>query len=255
MAGRVIYGIHPVLESLQAERKLLDTILITEGKEGPQLRTLKQLARQNAVPVQVRPREVLTRLAGTEHHQGVVGLPAESLYASWDDLVRSIHAGTGLAQVLILDGIEDPQNLGSLIRTAEACGVKGIVIPKDRVAGLTPGAIKASAGAAAHVPVVQVTNLARALEDLKREGFWITGADPSGEKSIYEMNFDMNTGLVIGGEGKGIRPLILKKCDFVISIPMKGKVSSLNAAISGAVILFEILRQQEAKKQHRPEKD
>ena len=122
------------------------------------------------------------------------------------------------------------------------------------MAELTNDKTKTGTVMANFLPVVQVTNLARALEDLKREGFWIAGADPSGEKSIYEMNFDMNTGLVIGSEGKGIRPLILKKCDFVLSIPMKGKVSSLNAAISGAVILFEILRQQEAKKQHRPEK-
>ncbi|MBI5966921.1 MAG: 23S rRNA (guanosine(2251)-2'-O)-methyltransferase RlmB, partial [Deltaproteobacteria bacterium] len=145
--------------------------------------------------------------------------------------------------VLILDGIEDPQNLGSLIRTSEACGVQGIIIPKDRAVGVTPAVVKASAGAAAHIPVVRVTNLASALDELKKEGLWIVGADARGEKNLYEMNFDMNVGLVIGSEDKAIRPLVLKKCDYTVSIPMKGKISSLNAAVAGAIILFEILRQ------------
>jgi 23S rRNA (guanosine2251-2'-O)-methyltransferase len=140
--------------------------------------------------------------------------------------------------------MEDPQNFGSLIRTAEACGVRGILIPKDRAVGVTPAVIKSSAGAAAHIPVVRVTNLVNTLEELKKEGFWIVGADARGEKSVYEMTFDMNVGLVIGSEGKGIRPLIWKKCDYRVSIPMKGKTSSLNAAVAGAIILFEILRQQ-----------
>jgi 23S rRNA (guanosine2251-2'-O)-methyltransferase len=150
-----------------------------------------------------------------------------------------------------LDGIEDPQNLGSLIRTAEASGAGGIIIPKDRAVGVTPAVVKASAGAVAHIPVVRVTNLARTLEELKREGFWIVGADARGEKNLYEMKFDMKVGLVIGSEGKGIRPLILKKCDYTVFIPMKGKISSLNAAIAGAVILFEILRQQLVGKNSR----
>ena len=255
MPSEVIYGINPVLEALKAERQILNKVLIAGGKQGAILRALQQLAREKGVPIQVRPKEVLTQLARTEHHQGVIGLPAESPYASFEDLLQSIRSAPGYALVLILDGIEDPQNLGSLIRTAEACGAQGIIIPKDRAVRVTPAVFKASAGAAAHIPVIRVTNLASTLEELKKEGFWIVGADARGEKSLYEMKFDMKVGLVIGSEGKGIRPLVLKKCDYTISIPMKGKVSSLNAAIAGAVILFEILRQNLTKNSEKTVSD
>jgi len=243
MKDEVIYGINPVFEALRAEGETLNKIIIAKGKEGAAFQHLRQLARKKGIIVQARPKEALNKLAGTDRHQGVIGLRAASPYSTWGDLLKSTHAEPVRSLVLILDGIEDPQNLGSLIRTAEACGVRGIVIPKDRAVGVTPAVVKASAGAAAHIPVIRVTNLARTLEELKKEGFWIIGADAQGKKNLYEMKFDMNVGLVIGSEGKGIRPLLLKKCDFTISIPMKGKVSSLNAAIAGAVILFEILRQ------------
>jgi 23S rRNA (guanosine2251-2'-O)-methyltransferase len=247
MPDEVIYGINAVLEALRAERQILNKVFIAEGKQGKILRALQQLAREKGIPIQTRPKEVLNKLSGTERHQGVIGLPAGSPYASFEDLRESIRSASGNALVIILDGIEDPQNLGSLIRTAEACGAQGIIIPKDRAVGVTPAVFKASAGAAAHITVVRVTNLASTLEELKKEGFWIVGADPRGEKGLYEMKFDMKVGLVIGSEGKGIRPLVLNKCDYTISIPMKGKVSSLNAAIAGAVILFEILRQNLTK--------
>ncbi len=244
MSAEFIYGIHPVLEALKAERPILQKIALAEGKGGPPLRAVRQLAQEKKIPLQVYPRQVLDRWARTEHHQGVIGWRAQSPYTPLEDFWSSIRSGPRPALILILDGIEDPQNFGSLIRTTEACGGQGILIPKDRAVGVTPAVIKASAGAAAHIPLVRVTNLANTLEDLKKEGFWIVGADPRGEKSLYEMTFDTNVGLVIGSEGRGIRPLILKKCDFRISIPMKGKTSSLNAAVAGAILLFEILRQQ-----------
>jgi len=248
MGHEIIYGINPVLEALRAECQTLHQILIANGKHGSTFQTLRQLAREKRIPIQVRPKEVINKLARTEHHQGVIGLRAEFPYASWEDLLRSIRSEPAHAVVLLLDSIQDPQNLGSLIRTAESCGARGIILPRDRAAGVTPAVIKASAGAAAHLPVVRVTNLASTLEELKKEGFWIVGADARGAKNLYEMKFDMNVGLVIGSEGKGIRPLILKKCDFTISIPMRGKVSSLNASIAGAIILYEILRQQISEK-------
>ncbi len=244
MNSDFIYGIHPVLEALKAERPTLQKIALAEGRGGPPLRALRELAQEKRVPLQVYPRQVLDRWAGTEHHQGVVAWRTQSLYTALEDLWPSIRSGPRPALILILDGIEDPQNFGSLIRTAEACGAQGVLIPKDRAVGVTPAVIKASAGAAAHIPLVRVTNLAVTLEDLKKEGFWIVGADARGEKSLYDMTFDMNVGLVIGSEGKGIRPLLLKKCDFRVSIPVPGKTSSLNASVAGAVILFEILRQQ-----------
>ncbi len=244
MNREILYGINPVFEALKAGRKILAEVFIAEGKHGAPFQTLRQLAREKGIPIQVRPKEDLTNLAKTERHQGVIGLPADSPPTSFEDRLSAIRSAQGHALVLILDSIEDPQNLGSLIRTAEASGAQGIIIPKDRAVGVTPAVVKASAGAAAHIPVVRVTNLARTLEELKGEGFWIVGADARGEKNLYDMKFDMKVGLVIGSEGKGIRPLVLKKCDFTIFIPMKGKISSLNAAIAGAVILFEILRQQ-----------
>jgi 23S rRNA (guanosine2251-2'-O)-methyltransferase len=244
MSADVIYGINPVVEALKADRQILQKILVAEGKEGQSLRALRRLAEEKKVPLRVCSREALNRLARTEHHQGVMGWRSQSPYTSWEDLSRAIRTGPAPVLLLILDSMEDPQNFGSLIRTAEACGVRGILIPKDRAVGVTPAVIKSSAGAAAHIPVVRVTNLVNTLEELKKEGFWIVGADARGEKSVYEMTFDMNVGLVIGSEGKGIRPLIWKKCDYRVSIPMKGKTSSLNAAVAGAIILFEILRQQ-----------
>lgn len=248
MGDEIIYGINPVLEALRAERQALNKIIIAGGKGGAAFRTLRELARLRGIPIHANPQEVLSKLAGTGQHQGVVAYLAGSSYSTWEDLLEKIRGDQGEAVVLILDSIEDPQNLGSLIRTAEASGVAGIIIPKDRAVGITPAVVKASAGGMAHLPVVRVTNLANTLEALKKEGFWIVGADPRGDKNLYAMKFDMNVGLVIGSEGKGIRPLILSKCDYRITIPMKGKVSSLNAAIAGAVILFEILRQQMTRK-------
>ncbi len=244
MADQIIYGFHPVIEALKAERPFVSKILIAEGKQSQAIRLLRQLARQKGIPVHDRPPEILAKMANTGHHQGIVALSAGFPYATWDDLLQSIRARKeGRVHILLLDSIEDPQNFGSLIRTAEAAGVRGIIIPKDRAVGLTPAVIKASAGAVVHIPVVRVINLVSSIEELKKEGFWIVGADMRAEKSLYEMKFDMNVGLVIGSEGKGIRPLVLKKCDYTIRIPMKGKISSLNAAVAGAIILFEILRQ------------
>jgi len=243
MSDEIIYGINPVLEALKSERRGLNKIILAEGKERGPIYMLRQMARERGIPVQFSPREALDRLAVAGHHQGVVAFTASSSYSTWEELMGRARAASGKAVILVLDSIEDPQNLGSLIRTAEACGVQGVIIPKDRAAGITPAVVKASAGAVAHLPVVRVTNLAGTLEELQKEGFWIVGADSRAEKGLYEMKFDMNVGLVIGSEGKGIRPLLLKKCDYTVAIPMRGKVSSLNAAMAGAVILFEILRQ------------
>jgi len=235
------------MEALKADRLTVNKILIAEGKDSPHLRALQQLAREKGIPIHRCPRELLNRETGSEHHQGVMAYQAGTAYATWEELEQRIARTPGLSVVVILDSIEDPQNLGSLIRTAEACGAQGVVIPKDRAAGLTPTAVKISAGAAAHLPIVRVTNLAQAIEDLKKLGFWVVGAETRGAKSLYEMKFDMNVALLIGSEGKGIRPLLLRKCDFTVSIPMRGKISSLNTAMAGAVILYEILRQQAKK--------
>lgn len=246
--GEILYGINPILEALKAGRQKLNKILIGAGRPRSTLRNIEHLARSQGIPVEVCPREILNRVARNFHHQGVVAYPASEPYIPFADLLKFIRSQTGRMRLLILDGIEDPQNFGSLLRTADACGVLGVIIPKDRAVGVTPAVFKASAGAAIHVKIARVTNLASTLEELKKEKFWIVGADARGKKSLYEMKFDMNVGLVIGSEGKGIRPLVLKRCDFTVSIPMRGKISSLNTGVAGAVMLFEMFRQQVASK-------
>ncbi len=244
MEEATIYGVHPVTEALKSSRPVIQKIFTAPGKHGTPLRYLVQLARQKGIPVHERPPDLLAKLARSEHHQGVVAVSTGIPYVSWEDFLDSLREKpNGRIQVLLLDSIEDPQNLGSLLRTAEACGVRAVIIPKDRAAGLTPAVVKSSAGAAAYVPVVRVTNLVSAMEDLKKEGFWMVGADQGAEKTLYEMKFDMNVGVVIGSEGKGIRPLVLRKCDYTVHIPMRGRIASLNAAVAGAIILYEILRQ------------
>lgn len=244
MPKQIIYGINPVREALKLEKPNLYRIFITSGKTNPALGELIGLARQKKIPCKFYPRPILTKLAQTDHHQGVVAYQGEYAYAKLEDLWSQIDT-PGPATLLLLDGLEDPQNFGALIRTAEALGVKGVIIPKDRAVGVTPAVLKASAGAAMHVPVVRVTNLANTLEELKERGFWIIGADPAGKMSLYEIKVDERVALVIGSEGKGIRPLVLKKCDYTVFIPMAGKVSSLNAAVAGGIFLFEITRQQQ----------
>ena len=243
-----IYGIHPVAEALKSDRQIIGKIFIAPGKHAGALRDLVRLARKKRIPIREAPPDVLTRMVQSQHHQGVVAVSAALPYTPWEELIRLIRETKNKrVRLLLLDSIEDPQNFGSLIRTAEASGVLGIVIPKDRAAGITPAVAKSSAGAVAHMPVVRVTNLVHTMEELKEEGFWIVGADIGGAKDLYEMKFDMNIALVIGSEGKGLRPLVLKKCDFTVRIPMQGKIASLNAAVSGAIILFEILRQDRAE--------
>jgi tRNA G18 (ribose-2'-O)-methylase SpoU len=154
---------------------------------------------------------------------------------------------------LILDGIEDPQNLGSLIRTAEACGVKGVIIPKDRAVGITPSVIKASAGSTAHLPVVRVVNIANTIDFFKNNGVWVYGAAAEAKTPIYELDFTIDLAIVIGSEGKGIRPLVEKKCDRLFSIPMAGPIASFNASVSGGMVLYEVMRQRRIMKRHSSE--
>ena len=177
-------------------------------------------------------------------HQNVVGLIKEIPYSDLEKtLSRWRHEGTK-ALFFILDGLQDPQNFGSLIRTAVGCGVHGMIIPKDRAVGITPAVIRASAGATAHLPIVRVVNIANTIETLKREGIWVYGAAGEASAPIYRLDFTVDVAIVIGSEGKGIRPLVKKKCDQLFSIPMKGPLSSFNASVSGGMILYEVMRQR-----------
>ena len=240
----IITGIHAVREALDSGRAI-DRISIARGRHGERVEELVRLARQRGVPVRFEDRAQLDRLAGTREHQGVVALAAAKKMLSLEDLLARIAPAGGRERLLVLlDGIEDPHNLGAIVRTALAAGADGIVIPERRAAPLTEAVERASAGALAHLPVARVTNLVRAMEELKEAGYWLVGLDERAEKSHTEADFTLSTALVLGGEGKGLHELTRKRCDFLVSIPTTGPVRSLNVSVAAGVVLFEALRQR-----------
>ncbi len=239
---QVIYGINPVLETLRSQGGDIRKIILAEGRRGGDVTTILELAAARGIEVEVRRREVLDRQAGTAAHQGVLCLCGEFAYASLEEIVSNRHPAFPGSLVLLLDGIEDPQNLGSLIRTAHCFGVNGIVIPRDRAAVVTPAVIKVSAGAAGYIPVARVVNLVHAIEFLKENGFWIYGTDVGADKDLGSVRFEGNIGLVMGSEGKGMRALVRKHCDVLLSIPLFGKVDSLNVSVAAGILLHEIRR-------------
>jgi len=248
MAGKeeIIYGVNPVTEALRGERAMYE--LFVAGSSGDKrLEKLLKLAAERGVPVRHRDKGDLARLCGTDHHQGVALKVEPFHYAELDEVLDRVR-GEADALILLLDSVQDPHNLGALIRSAACAGAAAVVIPKDRAAGVTAVAEKASAGAASTVPVVQVVNLVHALEELKKEGFWIYGADGSAKQSLYRQDLTGRVALIVGGEGEGIRPLVRKASDGLLGIPMQGGVNSLNASVAGGVMLFEVVRQRLAKK-------
>jgi len=187
-----------------------------------------------------RERDDLTRMCGSSHHQGMAIKVAPYIYSDLDEMVASAAAGGSAGFLLVLDGIQDPHNLGALIRSAACAGANGVIIPKDRACGITSAVEKSSAGAVETIPVAQVTNIAKALELLKRSGYWIYGLTGDGATSLQTVEFSGNVALVIGGEGEGIRPLVTRQCDLLVSIPMYGGVGSLNASVAGGIALFQV---------------
>jgi len=240
----IIYGIHPVEEALKSSRLQIEKILFGTSKLHPPLQSILELARERQIPVTFTSRDALEQMVRGGLHQNVVGLIKETPYADVGGIFSHWKKEGTKALFLILDGIQDPQNFGSLIRTALGCGVHGIIIPKDRSVGITPVAIKASSGAAAHVPIARVVNIATTIDALKKEGIWVYGASGEAKDLIYQLDLNMDLAIVIGAEGRGIRPLVKKKCDRLFSIPMKGPLSSFNASVSGGMILYEVMRQR-----------
>ena len=232
----VLSGIHPVAEALRAGRAL-DRLLVAQGAGGPRLQEIIDLARKANLPVRFEPRASLDRLAGTAAHQGVVALGAAQKYADLDAMASA-------EMLVVLDGVEDPHNLGAIIRTAHASGSSGVVIPERRAAGVTDVVAKAAAGALEHLPVIRVTNLNRALEDLKKRGYWIYGLDERGTDDYDQVEYAAPTALVLGGEGKGLHEQVRKHCDVLVRIPMAGKISSLNVSVAAGVVLFEWKRRR-----------
>ena len=231
-------------EALEAGRAL-ERIVIARGRHGERIEELVQLARARGVPVRFEDRGQVDQLAGTREHQGVVALAAAKPAVGLEDLLRkTARQGPQKGLLVLLDGVEDPQNLGAVVRTALAAGADGVVIPERRAAGLTESVARASAGALAHLPVARVTNLARAMEELKEAGYWLVGLEEHAERSYTEADFTGAVAIVLGGEGKGLHELVRKRCDFLVSIPTTGPVRSLNVSVAAGVVLFEAVRQR-----------
>ena len=242
-------GIHAVREALEAGRAL-DRIVIARGRQDTRVEEIVQLARGRSIPLRFEDRAQIDRLAGSKDHQGVVALAAARSAATFKDILAAANAGASHGQkglIVLLDGVEDPHNLGAIIRTALASGAHGVVIPERRSAGLTDTVARASAGALAHLPVAKVTNLSQTMEELKKAGYWLIGLDERADKSYTEADFTSPVGIVLGGEGKGLHDLTRKRCDFVVSLPTTGPVKSLNVSVAAGVILFEVLRQRRAR--------
>jgi 23S rRNA (guanosine2251-2'-O)-methyltransferase len=247
----VLYGLHPVSEALKAGRRRFDHVLVAreraDDRGDSRIGRLIAQCREAGVRVREETREQLTLTAKTPTHQGVVALvrPQESL--SLEDLFASDPAGKNPARLLLaLDGVEDPQNLGALLRVADGAGVDGIILTERRSAPLSPAAVKASAGAAEHLRIARVVNLVRALEELKRRNLWIVGLDERGTAAYDQFDFSGDLVIVLGREGAGLHDLVRRTCDHLLRIPMAGAVSSLNVSAAGAVVLYEAARQRRA---------
>jgi len=240
----IIYGIHPVKEALKSSPPRFQRILVASQNPSPALQSVLHLAQAKNVPLTFTDKETLQRMAGEGIHQNIIGIVKDTPYPELEEILKRPQKEGTRALFLILDGIQDPQNFGSFIRTALGCGVHGMIIPKDRAVGITPVVIKASAGTASHMPVSRVVNIAVTIDRMKKEGIWVYGASGEAKDLIYDLDLNIDLAIVIGAEGKGIRPLVKKKCDRLFSIPMKGPVSSFNASVSGGMILYEVMRQR-----------
>lgn len=233
-------GIHAVLEALLAGRAL-ERILIARGRQGDRIEEIVRLARERDVPVRFEDRSLVDRLSEARDHQGVIALTASQAAVQLEDLLAAVQP-PGL--LVLLDGIEDPHNLGAIIRSALAAGAGGVIIPERRSAGLTETAARASAGAIAHLPVARVKNLVRAMELMKDAGYWLIGLEESAEQEYSRADYTGPVGIVLGGEGRGLHQLTRRHCDFFVGIPTSGPVLSLNVSVAAGVVLFEAVRQR-----------
>lgn len=239
-----IYGINAVAEALKARGRAFEWVGVAKERHDLRLQRVIDECRKNGVAVRFLGRPELDRMAGNNAHQGVVAVTSGKQYNELDDVIAAKRGKHTL--LVLLDGIEDPHNLGAILRTADAAGADGVVIPERRAVGVTPTVIKASAGASEHLPIAKVTNIARTVDELKEKNIWIVGLDERGSKDYDSLDYNMDCGIVLGAEGKGVHDLVRKKCDFLVSIPMLGKVPSLNVSVAAAVMLYEIVRQRKA---------
>ncbi|MGO9087959.1 MAG: 23S rRNA (guanosine(2251)-2'-O)-methyltransferase RlmB [Candidatus Sulfotelmatobacter sp.] len=240
-----IYGINAVTEALKARGRAFEWVGMAKERHDIRLQRLIEDCRRLSVPVRFVERIELDRMAGNAAHQGVVAVTSAKQYSDLDDVVGAKRGQYSL--VVVLDGVEDPHNLGAILRTADAAGADGVVIPERRAASVTGTVTKASAGASEHLPIAKVTNIARTVEELKDRNIWTVGLDEHSQQTYDALDYNMDCALVLGAEGKGLHDLVKKKCDFLVSIPMLGKVASLNVSVAAAVVLYEIVRQRRAR--------
>jgi len=233
-----LIGLNPVREALRA-KLLLDRVLIAKGAGGPRIQEIVDLCRQAHIPIRFEPRATLDKICNGQAHQAVIAFGTPAKYAGLENI--------GGAQLLVvLDGVEDPHNLGAIVRTANAAGAEAVIIPERRAAPVTETVAKAAAGALAHTPVVRVGNITRTLEDLKEKGYWIYGLDERGTELHTDVEYTTPTAFVFGGEGKGLHELVKKHCDVLVRIPMAGAIASLNVSVAAGVVLFEWRRRHPA---------
>lgn len=245
----VLYGLHPVEEALRARAGAIDHIAVARERQeraDSRLARVVELARAAGVKVTQEPREQLDRHARTEMHQGVVAFLRERRLLQLEDLLEAPPDASGGRFFLALDGVEDPHNLGALLRSADGAGVTGVILPERRTAPLSAVVAKSSAGASEHVRIARVTNLTRALEQMKKQNIWIVGLDERGTPDYFDFDLRQDCCLVLGREGAGLHDLVKRTCDFLLRIPMAGNVASLNVSVAGAVVMYEAMRQRRA---------
>jgi 23S rRNA (guanosine2251-2'-O)-methyltransferase len=243
----VLYGLHPVEEAIRAGTRPLDHVSVArerEARRDARMEAVLELCRAKGIRVATEPRDQLTRHAKTDAHQGIVAFLRERKFLALEDLLNTPAGPIGFRFFLALDGVEDPHNLGALLRSADGAGVDGIILPERRSAPLSGVTAKTSAGASEHVRIAQVVNLTRALETLKKNHVWIVGLDERGTPDYSDFDFKQDCCLVLGSEGSGLHELVKRTCDHLLRIPMAGSVSSLNVSVAGAVVMYEAMRQR-----------
>src|SRR5882724_10343936 len=241
-----IYGINSVTEALKARGRAFEWVGMAKERHDIRLQRLIEDCRRLGVNVRFLERTELDKLAGNTAHQGVVAVTSAKQYNDLADVIAAKRAEYSL--VVVLDGVEDPHNLGAILRTADAAGADGVVVPERRAVGVTGTVAKVSAGASEHLPIAKVTNIARTLEDLKSKNLWIVGLDERGTQAYDSVDYKMDCAITLGAEGKGLHDLVRKRCDFIVSIPMLGKVPSLNVSVAAGIVLYEVVRQRKNSK-------
>ncbi len=242
-----VVGRNPVIECLQSGSQGVERICIAEGNRHARIRQIVTMAERIGIPIKYCARRELDRLEPSLPHQGVIAVVRSAHYRDLSSILSNIQRSEDNALLVVLDGIQDPRNFGAILRTAEAANADAVIIPKDRAVGITAAVHKASAGASAHIPIVKVTNLARTLDTFKDAGIWIAGAAGDASSLYTDVDFNVPLCLVFGSEGSGIRRLVKQKCDYLVYLPMLGKMASLNVSVAAGILLYEVLRQRHTK--------